>query len=128
MVANSRSRLAVVAQALVILAEAPRGMATSTEIAEILDVHPVVLRRLLGVLRSDGILESRSGPKGGWAIARDPAAISLGRVYRALSGELEVVTPAGLDEALIRAEEAYAATLDGVTLASLMDPRQRRPY
>jgi hypothetical protein len=49
-------------------------------------------------------------------------------VYRALSGELEVVTPAGLDEALIRAEEAYAATLDGVTLVSLMDPRQRRPY
>jgi DNA-binding IscR family transcriptional regulator len=37
--------LAVVAQALVILAEAPRGMVTSAEIADLLDVHPVVLRR-----------------------------------------------------------------------------------
>lgn len=103
-------------------------MATSAEMSDVLDVHPVVLRRLLGVLRSDGILEARSGPKGGWAIARDPATITLGRVYRALSGELEVVTPAGLDDALTRAEEAYAATLDGVTLASLMDPRRRTPY
>ena len=110
------------------LAEAQRGMATSAEMSDVLDVHPVVLRRLLGVLRSDGILEARSGPKGGWAIARDPATISLGRVYRALSGELEVVTPAGLDDALTRAEEAYAATLDGVTLASLLDPRRRTPY
>ena len=118
----------MVSQALVILAEAPRGIATSAEIAELLDVHPVVLRRLLGVLRIDGILEARSGPKGGWAIARDPATISLGRVYRALSGKLEVVTPAGLDEALARAEEAYAATLDEVTLESLMDPGRRRRY
>jgi Rrf2 family protein len=125
MVANSRSRLAVVAQALVILAEAPRGMATSTEMAEVLDVHPVVLRRLLAVVRSDGILESRSGPKGGWAIARDPATISMGRVYRSLAGDSEVVTPARLDQALVRADEAYAATLDEVTLASLMDPRRR---
>jgi DNA-binding IscR family transcriptional regulator len=99
-------------------------MATSTELADQLDAHPVVLRRLLGVMRSEGIVESRSGPKGGWAIARDPATITLGRVSRLLGGEAEVVTPAGLDEALIRAEEAYATSLDEVTLASLMDPRR----
>jgi Rrf2 family protein len=125
MVTNRHSRLAVVAQALVILAEAPLGMATSAEIADVLDVHPVVLRRLLGGLRSEGIVESRSGPKGGWAIARDPATINLGRVSRAMAGEPEVVTPAGLDEALVRAEEAYAASLDKVTLASLMTPARR---
>ena len=55
----------LVAQALIFLAGAPRGMATSTEIADILDVHPVAVRRLLGVLRAEGIVESRSGPKGG---------------------------------------------------------------
>lgn len=125
MVTNRQSRLAVVAQALVILAEAPRGMATSAEIADLLDVHPVVVRRLLAVLRAEGIVESRSGPKGGWAIARDPATITLGRVSRVLAGEPEVVTPAVLDEALIRAEAAHAASLDEVTLASLMDPARR---
>jgi hypothetical protein len=42
-----------------------------------------------------------------------------------LVGQLAPVTPAGLDEALIRADEACAASLDKVTLASLMDPRRR---
>lgn len=65
-------------------------------------------------------LPSRSGPKGGWAIARDPATISLGRLYWLLVGEPDVVTPAALDEALIQAQEAYASNLDDVTLASVM--------
>jgi len=124
MVTNRQSRLAVVAQALVVIAGAPRGMATSAEIADLVDVHPVVIRRLLAALRSEGIVESRSGPKGGWAIARDPATITLGRVARILAGELEPVTPAALDEALTRADEAYAGSLDEVTIASLMDPRR----
>jgi DNA-binding IscR family transcriptional regulator len=55
----------VVTHALIFLADAPRGIATSTEIADVLDVHPVAVRRLLGVLRADGIVESRSGLKGG---------------------------------------------------------------
>ncbi|MGH2444555.1 MAG: Rrf2 family transcriptional regulator [Candidatus Limnocylindria bacterium] len=82
MVTNRGSRLAVVAQALIVLAEAPRGMATSSEIADHLEVHPVVVRRLLATLRSEGIAESRSGPTGGWAIARDPATITLGALHR----------------------------------------------
>jgi DNA-binding IscR family transcriptional regulator len=125
MVTNRQSRLAVVAQALIVIAEAPRGMATSAEIADLLDVHAVVLRRLFAVLRGEGIVESRSGPKGGWAIASDPANIRLGRIAGILAGEPDPVTPAALDEALIRADEAYAASLDEVTLASLMDTRRR---
>jgi DNA-binding IscR family transcriptional regulator len=110
----------LVAQALIVLAEAPRGMATSAELADMLDTHPVAVRRLLGVLRMEGIVESRSGPTGGWAIGRDPATISLGRIHRLLAREPDVVTPAALDEALFEAEEAYAARLDDVTLAALM--------
>ena len=94
-------------------------MATSTEIAERLDLNPVVIRRLLGVLRAEGIVESRSGPKGGWAIGRDPSTITLGRIHRILAGDPEVVTPAALDEALVSADEAYANKLDAVTLADL---------
>ena len=119
MVTNRSNGLAVVAQALVFLAEAPRGMATSTDIGDHLDLNPVVIRRLLGMLRTEGIVESRSGPKGGWAIGRDPATITLGRIHRILAGDPEVVTPAALDEALVAAEEAYAKELDAVTLADL---------
>jgi DNA-binding IscR family transcriptional regulator len=96
-------------------------MATSTEIADVLDVHPVAVRRLLGVLRTEGVVESRSGPKGGWAIARDPARISLAVVYRAVAGEeSDVVSPAAPDEAIQAAEAAYVAKLEPVTLASLL--------
>jgi DNA-binding IscR family transcriptional regulator len=98
MTTNGGDRLVLVTQALIFLADAPRGMATSTEIADVLDVHPVAVRRLLGVLRAEGIVESRSGPKGGWAIVRDPARISLAAVHRALAGEEpDVVSPAALD-------------------------------
>ncbi len=109
----------MVAQAFVFLAEAPRGMATSTEIGDHLGLNPVVIRRLLGMLRTEGIVESRSGPKGGWAMGRDRATITLGRIHRILAGDPEVVTPAALDEALVGAEEAYAKKLDAVTLAHL---------
>ena len=76
----------------------------------------------LGVLRAEGIVESRSGPKGGWAIARDPARISLAALYRALADEEpDVVSPAALDEAIEAAEAAYVTQLEPVTLASLLD-------
>jgi DNA-binding IscR family transcriptional regulator len=94
-------------------------MATSAEIADQLDLNPVVIRRLLGALRSEGIVESRSGPKGGWAIARDPSTITLGKIHRILAGDTDVVSPAALDEALVTAEEAFAKELDAVTLADL---------
>lgn len=107
-------------QALLVLAESPRGMATSAEIADRVDVHAVEIRRLLGLLRGEGIVESRRGPRGGWAIARDPATISLGRLHRIVAGEPDVVTPMALDEALERARAAYARELDGVVLTELI--------
>ena len=65
-------------------------MATSAELGEALDVHPVELRRVLAPLRSEGIVESRRGAKGGWAIARDPARITLAAVLDALASEADV--------------------------------------
>jgi len=122
MATNRVDRLVVAAQALVFLADAPRGMATSAEIADVLDIHPVAVRKMLGSLRWDGIVESRSGPKGGWAIARDPARITLAAVYRSLGEEVsEVLSPLALDEAIQAAEAAYVAKLEPITLASLLD-------
>lgn len=101
------------------LLDSPRGMATSAEMAAVLDINAVVVRRLLGALRSEGIVESRSGPKGGWAIAQDPAKITLARIYRAIAPEPDVVSPIALDDVLQRAEAAYMTELENVTLKDL---------
>ena len=113
--------MALVTEALLVLIDSPRGMATSTEIGASLDTNPVVVRRLLATLRSEGLVESRSGPKGGWAIARDPATVTLARIYRAVTPEADVVSPAALDEALMTAEAAYVAELEKVTLAAIQN-------
>ena len=95
-------------------------MATSTEVAEAIGSHPVVVRRLLGGLRWSGLVESRSGPTGGWAIAKDPSTIRVGDVARALSNERATPT-SRLNELLDGAEDAYLARLDQVTLADLAE-------
>jgi Rrf2 family protein len=119
-VTRAGSRLAIAAQALVLLADAERGMATSAELGDALDVHPVEIRRLLALLRAEGVVESRRGAKGGWAIARDPARITLGAVHAALAGDADVVSPLSLDEALTAADRAYREALERVTLADLL--------
>jgi len=121
MMTNRGDRLVIVVQALIVLDTASRGMATSAEIADELGAHPVVLRTLLGRLRLDGIVESRSGPKGGWAIARDPARITLGQVHRALAPSADGAAPGRLGDALSRASAAYVRELEQTTLAMLLD-------
>ena len=113
------NRLTLVLEALLVLLDSPRGMATSAEMAAVLDINAVVVRRLLGALRSEGIVESRSGPKGGWAIAHDPAKVTLARIYRAIAPAPEVVSPIALDDVLQRAEAAYVTELENVTLKDL---------
>jgi DNA-binding IscR family transcriptional regulator len=93
-------------------------MATSAEVGEAIGSHPVVVRRVLGGLRSSGFVESRPGRHGGWAIAKDPAKIRVGDVYRALDDKL--ASPASaLDEVLLGAERNYVKRLDEATLADL---------
>ena len=97
---------------------------SSERAAEILGVHPVVLRRVLGRLRREGIVEGRSGPGGGWAIAHDPAELRLGRVYRALADRSET-DGSRLAGALAGAADAYARELDRTTIADLMGDGSR---
>ncbi|MGH9273631.1 MAG: RrF2 family transcriptional regulator [Acidimicrobiales bacterium] len=119
MVTNrSAGTLATAARALLVLVQAPRGMATSAEVANTIGSHPVVVRRILGSLRWTGFVESRSGPGGGWAIAKDPATIHLGEVYRAMFGIAEPAASA-LDELMTAAEATYVEHLSSVTLADL---------
>lgn len=46
------------------------------------------LQSILSDLRRAGIVSSRRGKTGGWTLARDPAAISVADVMRAIDGPL----------------------------------------
>ncbi|RED92795.1 RrF2 family transcriptional regulator [Marinoscillum furvescens] len=55
----------------------------STELAESLMTNAVVIRRLIGLLRTAGIVKTVAGPKGGFALNRAASEISLWDLYLA---------------------------------------------
>lgn len=88
MSANSRMTVAVHVLSYLDLASRKHpDPVTSEQIAKSVRTHPVVIRRLLGLLRKDGLVRSRRGANAGWTLARSPKAISLLDVYKAVHGE-----------------------------------------
>lgn len=77
------SRLSVALHVLLHMSEADRTL-TSEELAASLQMNAVVLRRTLSALRTAGIVRGDKGHGGGWALARDLAAVSLADVLDAI--------------------------------------------
>jgi hypothetical protein len=77
---------------------------------------PVCLRRVLGLLRRAGLVESRAGAHGGWVLARPPEEISLGDAWRAVKGDAPVLG--------IHDPRHYAVAIEGAD-AEPPDPRPR---
>ena len=85
---TTRTRYAI--RALYHLAFHRAGEATQAK--EIADAQKIPLRfleQILQDLRRAGLVEARRGPRGGYALARPPAEISLADVLRAVRGPLE---------------------------------------
>ena len=61
------------------------------ELAEAENIPKKFLEAILLTLKSQGILNSRKGPGGGYWLARLPAAITLGNIIRAFEGDLAPV-------------------------------------
>jgi Rrf2 family protein len=92
--ANTQFALGVhMATLLAALDPAPQ---TSELLASSADSNPVHVRRVLGRLREAGLVSSRSGPKGGWQLATDPATTTLADIWRAVHGAGGII---GLHEA-----------------------------
>ena len=113
---NSRFAVGVHAMALATIAQEMRKgkPVTSNAIAAMVGVHPVHVRRVMGSLREAGLVESQSGPTGGWELARDPNEITLYDIYLALEPEVPFQMPARVPAACCRFAPNLPQALTGV--------------
>lgn len=107
------------------------GRRKAREIATVMDIPVRYLPQLLAPLVRQGLLVATAGPEGGYALARDPASISVLEVIEAAEGPLEsprCVLRGGpcdwdetcpLHETWGRARGALASELGRTTFAAL---------
>ena len=80
------SRFAVAIHILALVAAGPREQVTSEFIAGSVNTNPVVIRRISGMLRKAGLIESKVGTPGS-ILTKNPRDISLLEVYHAVQNK-----------------------------------------
>jgi DNA-binding IscR family transcriptional regulator len=78
------SRFTVAIHILTLLAHQGGEPATSEFIASSVNTNPVVIRRLLALLRTARLVRSQGGPGGGWQLVVRPGSITLRDVFGAV--------------------------------------------
>ena len=115
------------------------GAVSLAEIADHEELPRPYLEQLVVSLRDAGLVTSTRGARGGYALTREPAAIHMSEVLRALEGPLAPMVCASEDPLhaaacdrtafctvnplWLKVREAVAGALDSVTLADLTHPR-----
>lgn len=120
---------------LTLLAGSAPSSLSSEEMAGSANSNPVHVRRVLGTLRTAGLVTSKPGARGGWQLAADPADITLADVWRVVHGpdqevlglrEVNPDCPVGrsvqglLSDIDKRAQQAIAEELQATTIAHLV--------
>jgi Rrf2 family protein len=85
------SKLTIGVHILTLLALTPDQTRTSEFIAGSVNTNPVVIRRLLGLLREAGIVESQGGVGGGWRLKIPADRITLLDILRAVEPKGEAI-------------------------------------
>lgn len=81
---SDNSRFTVAIHILTLLAYCDPNRITSEYIAGSVNTNPVVIRRILGLLRNKGIVTSIGGPGGGWVLEMPAKKITLKDVYKVI--------------------------------------------
>ncbi|HTH17712.1 MAG TPA: Rrf2 family transcriptional regulator [Magnetospirillum sp.] len=129
-------RFAVAVHVTSVLALHPEQTCTSDWIAGSVNTNPVVIRRILSALAKAGLVHSTRGSAGGSVLARDPSAITLLDIARAVEEDEEpalhhqppnpgcpvgrTIQPVLLD-VLNRAEAAREAVLAATLLSQVLE-------
>ena len=142
---KTSSRFVVAVHSLTALDLAPvikrKETLSSEEIAESVNTHPVVIRRLLSSLRKAGLVTSQTGPGGGSKLARHAEQITLLEVYQMVEDgrlfhlhyntsnqacPIDSNIQGVMDAVFSRAENAVAGVLSEVTVAQVSEAISER--
>jgi Rrf2 family protein len=88
---SNNSHFAYAVHTLTFLASFPEPQ-SSTFIAASIKTNPVTVRKLIGLLREGGLVETTHGSTGGAMLKKAPSQITLGEIYQLVKEE----TPFGL--------------------------------
>jgi len=137
------SRLSVVLHLLLHMTEL-EGPVTSETLGPLMNMNPVLVRRMLGGLRDADIVSAEKGHGGGWALARSLDRVTLADVYRALGAPtlfsigpqrenprclVEQAVNRSLGKALSDAEALLLAELERTTVATIArDVSRHHPH
>ncbi|MFD8724776.1 Rrf2 family transcriptional regulator [Streptomyces sp. NPDC059629] len=83
----TNTQFAVGVHLLTLLAGSPGKWRDSQSLAVSPATNPAHARRILGQLRTAGLVRSQPGPRGGWMLEHDAERIDLAMVWLALNGE-----------------------------------------
>jgi Rrf2 family protein len=99
---NSDFTLAI--HSLTLLALQPDRMSTSEAISESAGVHPVRIRKVLGLLKKHGFIKSKEGTGGGFIFALDLDEVNLWDIYKLTSeGALQPKCPDSNEKCVVGA-------------------------
>jgi Rrf2 family protein len=66
-------------------------IANTKHIAELYNIPPELLAKILQRLAKQGLVVSQNGPKGGYVLAKEPHEITVGEVVKAIEGPIGLV-------------------------------------
>jgi len=106
------------------------GAVSAKRIAEEFQIPPERLAKILQRLAKKKLIESRNGPKGGYALTRPPSEVTVGQVVRALEGPVRIVScmdnhgcpqfsRCNLRRPVQKIQASISSVLDTMTLAEL---------
>lgn len=89
---KTNTRFAVAAHILTLLALNKKEANTSASLAKSVNTNPVVVRRILSMLKKAGLIEIKPGVRG-ITLTRSPLIISLLEIYEAVKTPGDVLLP-----------------------------------
>lgn len=105
-------------------------MVNAREIAELFDIPPELLAKVLQRLAKQGLIQSQNGPKGGYGLARNPAEITVREVISAIDGPVEMadchkgygcdqLVKCTVREPIRRIQDSISSVLENMTVSEL---------